>query len=456
MTTTLVTTDAIGTNLTYTFSVAGDIFALAAGTRIVADGYSYIYGTTAGITVMIDGYLWLQGVTNTGGSPFYFVGGDRITIGADAQMTLSSAPGSSWGGIMLGQNNFGGTDFSNAGQITLLGGNGFIAEGGNNIVRNSGTIDVTNGDINFDGTGGDALRNAGTITGRALDVIFLGEGANSVINTGHIDGNIIFGSGADTFQGIGGTVSGSVTGGDGADAYYTSDSALMIIEGAGATSGIDTVYSTVSFRLSANVEKLDLLGFAITGIGSATNNTVNGNGADNRIFGHAGSDSLVGYEGDDVVGGGSGNDTLRGSDGDDVLRGADDNDSLYGGGDNDLLTGGLGVDTMSGGSGGDRFIFVRRAESGSSVATSDLISDFAVGQDVIDLFGIDANINDAVPNNAFIFIGTSAFTNLAGQMRYSSAGGVTTLQMDTNGNGTADMSIRLTGTLTLTAQDFIL
>ena len=274
------------------------------------------------------------------------------------------------------------------------------------------------------------------------------------MNTGHLIGNVVFGFGNDTFKGIGGTVTGTITGGAGGDTYHTSDSAMNIIEITGG--GTDKVVSTVDFRLDSNLEELVLQGAATRGNGNASGNIITGNAADNRLFGHAGADSLIGNEGDDVVGGGSGNDTLRGSDGNDVLRGADDNDSLFGGGDNDRLTGGLGVDTLSGGSGADDFVFTRRAESGSSVATSDLISDFAVGQDTIDLSAIDANTTNASPNNAFIFIATGAFTNVAGELRFSSAAGVTTVQMDTNGNGVADMSIRLTGTLSLTASDFIL
>jgi Ca2+-binding RTX toxin-like protein len=459
MATTTLTTDVIGTNQTYTFSTTGDTFVLAAGTRFVADGYSYIYGTTTGINVTIDGYLWLQGDSGVFGAPFYFGGGDRITIGADAQMVLTSSTGTDglgqpYCGIMLGQNGIGGTDFANHGDITLLGGNGFVATGGTNVIRNYGTIDVTNGAFTFDGPGGDQLRNAGTITGKALNVVFTGGGSDSVVNTGHIDGNLVFGAGADTYRGIGGTIAGTITGGGGSDTYFTSQSVMNILELGGG--GTDTVYATVNFRLAANLERLYLQGFAETGIGNASGNIMAGNGGDNRLFGLGGLDSIAGFEGDDVISGGDGNDTLRGGDGDDWLRGAVGNDSLSGAADNDTVTGGLGADSMAGGTGNDRFVFVRQADGGKTVATSDLITDFTRGQDVIDLFGIDARTTNAAPNDAFTFIGAAAFTNVAGQMRYSSAAGVTTLLMDVNGNGTADMAIRLTGTLALTAQDFIL
>lgn len=132
------------------------------------------------------------------------------------------------------------------------------------------------------------------------------------------------------------------------------------------------------------------------------------------------------------------------------------NDSLTAGGENDTLIGAAGADTLHGGTGNDSFIFVRQTDSGATAPTSDLIVDFVRGEDVIDLAGVDARTTNGVPNDAFTFIGTAVFSNVAGQLRYGTAAGVTTLQMDVNGNGTADTIIRLTGTLTLTAQDFVL
>ena len=45
-------------------------------------------------------------------------------------------------------------------------------------------------------------------------------------------------------------------------------------------------------------------------------------------------------------------------------------------------------------------------------------SDFVRGTDRIDLSAIDANPGDAGGNDAFTFIGTGAFTNVAGELRY--------------------------------------
>jgi Ca2+-binding RTX toxin-like protein len=537
MTTTILTSDVFGTSLLYQFNAANDIFVLTAGTRLVADGYSYLFGTATGINVMIDGYLWLQGDAGSSGSPFFFAGDDRITIGPDAQMVLMSDSGPNWYGLMLGMGagvgapGVGGTDFANYGHITTLVGNGILVNGGGNSLRNYGTIDLTVGAFHYGSGGFDTLLNAGTITGRgpltlnaALIVIeglanvlintgdilasangvsavsvttlggstsitntgsmvastgygIIGNGgffqinnsgtisgsygamilsgvAAFVTNTGHIDSNVLLTAGDDTFYGYGGTVTGGIYGGNGADFYYTSDSTMLIFENLGE--GIDSVFSTVNFALAANVENLRLSGSAYSGVGNSLDNTLDGNAFDNRLTALGGNDRILGYEGDDIIGGGVGNDTVFGGDGDDWIRGGAGDDNLSGSGDNDTLTGGLGVDRLTGGLDADRFVFLRVTDSGATTPTADIILDFTPGEDLIDLSAIDAKTNNAVPNDDFTFIGTAAFTNVAGQLRYVAAGGFTNVQVDLDGNSTVDMLIRVSGTLALTAQDFVL
>jgi hypothetical protein len=59
-------------------------------------------------------------------------------------------------------------------------------------------------------------------------------------------------------------------------------------------------------------------------------------------------------------------------------------------------------------------------------------------------------------DQAFSFIGTAAFTHHAGELRFATASGVTSVYGDVNGDGTADFQIRLSGTITLVAADFVL
>ena len=82
--------------------------------------------------------------------------------------------------------------------------------------------------------------------------------------------------------------------------------------------------------------------------------------------------------GDDKLIGGAGNDWLEGGAGDDLLQGGGGNDTLIGGTGIDLLDGGGGNDRLSGGQGTDVFIF-------APWSGDDLITDFRVGEDKIDL-----------------------------------------------------------------------
>jgi Ca2+-binding RTX toxin-like protein len=88
-----------------------------------------------------------------------------------------------------------------------------------------------------------------------------------------------------------------------------------------------------------------------------------------NIFAGAGDDTVFGFAGDD---------SLRGQFGDDLLFGGDGDDTLTGDAGNDTLEGGAGDNFLTGGAGADSFVL------GS--ATEQLhISDFAVGEDLIDV-----------------------------------------------------------------------
>lgn len=251
-------------------------------------------------------------------------------------------------------------------------------------------------------------------------------GAGNFTGTGNTLANVITGAaGNDTLDG--GLGADSLVGGSGNDTYVVQDAADLVVEVDGA--GTDTVSASLSYTLGEFVENLTLTGNGIiNGTGNALANTIIGNAAANVLSGAAGIDALNG---------GAGNDTLDG--------GAD-NDSLNGGTGNDRLTGGLGADSLTGGTGNDVFVFSAINQSGTTVPTRDLITDFARGQDLIDVSGI---------SNNFSFIGTAAFT-ATNQLRYSTVGGQTVIEANTTGDANADFSIAL-GTVfnTLSAADFI-
>jgi len=59
-------------------------------------------------------------------------------------------------------------------------------------------------------------------------------------------------------------------------------------------------------------------------------------------------------------------------------------------------------------------------------------------------------------NQAFSFIGANLYTGVAGQLRYSVAGSVTTVAGDVNGDKVSDFHIIATGTVNFIALDFVL
>ncbi|SKB29855.1 Ig-like domain-containing protein [Sphingopyxis flava] len=76
---------------------------------------------------------------------------------------------------------------------------------------------------------------------------------------------------------------------------------------------------------------------------------------------------------------------LAGTSGDDMLIGGAGDDLLEGGAGNDTLDGGVGRDTLVGGEGED--IFVLAPNGAASLALADLIVDFTVGEDKLQLSG---------------------------------------------------------------------
>jgi Ca2+-binding RTX toxin-like protein len=248
-------------------------------------------------------------------------------------------------------------------------------------------------------------------------------------------------SGDDWFDGHGG--SDTFKGGKGDDSYVVDSSGDKVVENAGE--GSDKVYASVSHTLSANVETLVLTGTAnINGTGNIAGNYMAGNAGNNTLSGGAGNDKIYGRDGNDVLDGGTGNDSLFGEAG---------NDTLKGGSGNDRLDGGLGRDYLYGGSGRDVFDFNSVAETAVG-SSRDIIFDFRRGQDDIDLSTIDANVN-ASGNQAFLWIGTAAFTGKAGQLHIIDRGSQVLVQGDIDGDRKADFDI-LVKVGTHSASDFIL
>jgi len=280
------------------------------------------------------------------------------------------------------------------------------------VVDNAGDV-ITE----FSASGVDRVKSSISYTLTASVENLTLTGSAAINGTGNVINNIIIGNdAANVIDGAAGAD--TMKGGLGNDTYIVSQAGDVVVETLAA--GTDLVQASVTFALAANVENLTLTGNgAIKGTGNSLANIITGNGAANNMIGGAGTDTL---------------------------NGAGGNDTLDGGADRDIITGGTGADT---------FLF-RAGGTGATQADADKINDFTTADgDKIDLHFIDANVFTG-GNAAFSFIGTSAFSNTAGELRYEVVGGFTFISGDMDGDGTADMMVRLVGSHVMAASDFVL
>ncbi len=236
-----------------------------------------------------------------------------------------------------------------------------------------------------------------TLTGNTA-VDGFGNAANNLI-IGNIANNSLTGDAGDDVL-DGGAGIDALIGGIGNDTYVVDNIGDAVTEN--ANEGIDTVQSSVSYMLGANVENLTLTGSAaIDGTGNAADNLIVGNAADNRLSGGGGNDVLSGGAGNDIyvinaVGvqvsenanegvdtaqssisyslganvenltltgvaaiNGTGNaasNVIIGNAASNSLSGAEGDDVLNGYEGNDVLDGGFGIDRLFGGLGNDIYI----------------------------------------------------------------------------------------------------
>lgn len=130
--------------------------------------------------------------------------------------------------------------------------------------------------------------------------------------------------------------------------------------------------------------------------------------------------------------------------GNDSVWGTANNDTISAGDGTDFVRGMNGADVLTGGSGNDVFAFYSWTESSSG--TVDVITDYTVGEDRIDISGMTASLT---------YIGTGPFTGIGGQVRWQNSGGNTYVYVDTNGDYIQDFILQLNGTKTLTSADFL-
>jgi Ca2+-binding RTX toxin-like protein len=133
--------------------------------------------------------------------------------------------------------------------------------------------------------------------------------------------------------------------------------------------------------------------------------------------------------------GNAGANRLTGGLGDDSLEGNSGNDTLHGGAGDDTLVGGSGNDVLTGGTGADEFVFRSRTSG------VDTITDF----NNLDGGGDDGDVLvfEGLGVGTFAYLGAGAFTGGSDNSEARVSG--SQVLVDTNGDGTADITITLTG-----------
>jgi Ca2+-binding RTX toxin-like protein len=262
------------------------------------------------------------------------------------------------------------------------------------------------------GAGKDTVISAVSYTlGTNVEALTL-TGAGNLNGTGNSANNLITGNaGNNVLNGSTGTD--TLLGGTGDDTYVVNTASDVVTEDADA--GTDTVQSTASYTLSANLERLTLTGStSVSATGNELDNVLTGNGGNNTLNGGAGTDTMTGGLGNDVYVldvvtdvatelAGAGTDTLQvyfshtlGETFERLtLLGAADlyatgnasANTLTGNAGNNVLDGAAGVDTMAGGAGNDTYYVESAGEvvtESSGAGTDEVISSvsFTLGSNI--------------------------------------------------------------------------
>ncbi|WP_108502875.1 M10 family metallopeptidase C-terminal domain-containing protein [Paracoccus indicus] len=273
--------------------------------------------------------------------------------------------------------------------------------------------------------------------GTVIEVYVAGSGGDLV--RGNIADNILGGrAGDDTLHGASGDD--VLNGGDGADRLLgglghdrlfgnRGDDVLTDLNGNNLLSG---GFGNDDLRSGAGRDSLH---------GGQGDDLLRAGGGRDILTGGAGNDRMAGNQGEDRLSGGTGADRLEGGTGNDVLRGQAGYDRLFGFHGNDTLVGGQGADRMAGGPGEDVFRFFTASDSRPDAP--DLIVDFQTEADVVDMRAL-----------GLAYDGWDSGTEPA--LRWNHANGLTSIEVDLDGDRQADMVIRLAGLIDLQEDHFLL
>ena len=259
--------------------------------------------------------------------------------------------------------------------------------------------------------------------------------------------------------------------------YYTATIANHLVSG--------YELENIKFEFHDDIRTMDVAttfnGVGLTGdtafAGTSTGDTITAGSGDDILLGNGGADTLNGGSGDDWLVGGQGSDIIIGgsdTDGDTVsffsspsgvvvdlssgtaqdgwgttdtisgvenVEGSDRDDTITGNSASNVIEGGVGADVLTGGGGNDRFVYRSQEDSGVTAGTRDFISDFDAGTSSSHNDQIDIS---ALVQGTFSYIDTAAFSgNGNTEAHFTTNSGLALIEIDTNGDATADMQIQL-------------
>jgi len=335
---------------------------------------------------------------------------------------------------------------------------------------------VLTGNAHLNGVG-NAVANK--LTGNDGDNLLSGFGGNDTLSGGNGDDTLDGGSGNDR-----------MLGGTGDDVYMVDSRFDVIVES--NSGGMDLVYASASHTMASGLETLILQGTAdLTATGNTSVNTIIGNAGHNALNGGAGNDTLNGGAGNDTLNGGTGNDSMIGGLGDDtyyvnasgdrisesaaagvdtvlaathwtlgahlenltmvstgsyrgvgneldnVMIGNRGKNMLQGGDGDDTLNGGAGNDVLTGGTGADHFVFSGTTPGNDSITDFNAVNGGGAQGDRLVFEGLLVG--------TFVYRGDAAFTGGSNNSEARFDGATDRLLIDTDGDGTANFHLVLTG-----------
>ncbi|MFO0730960.1 MAG: calcium-binding protein [Nitrospiraceae bacterium] len=252
---------------------------------------------------MLDGGIGVDSMAGGAGNDVYVVDdtGDMIT-----ELTGQ--------GIDTVQSGITYTLGTNLEYLTLIGTAAINGTGnaGNNILTGNIAANVLTGGAGNDtyvvGAGDTVVEqaSAGTDTIQSSVSWSLGlnvenltlTGTSAINGTGNTLNNALIGNSGNNIL-DGGAGIDATAGGPGDDTYIIDNTGDTITES--ANEGIDSVKSSVTYTLGANLETLTLTGTTvINGTGNALNNILTGNSAANVLNGGGGADTMAGGAGNDT------------------------------------------------------------------------------------------------------------------------------------------------------------